>query len=71
VPAQLVWPRAADPLLPQVAVYGDTEDVHKGLAAWDDLVDIVAVCVGPAPTESVLAQVVAGAPTAAKVPVAP
>jgi alkanesulfonate monooxygenase SsuD/methylene tetrahydromethanopterin reductase-like flavin-dependent oxidoreductase (luciferase family) len=71
VPAQLVWPRAADSLLPQVAVYGDTEDVHKGLAAWDELVDIVAVYVGPAPTESVLAQVVAGAPTAARVPVAP
>jgi alkanesulfonate monooxygenase SsuD/methylene tetrahydromethanopterin reductase-like flavin-dependent oxidoreductase (luciferase family) len=62
VPAQLVWPLAADPLLSQVAVFGDAETVHKGLSAWDDLVDVVAVGVGPAPIETVLAQVAAGAP---------
>lgn len=66
VPSKLVWPRAADSLLPQVAVYGDTEDVHRGLSGWDDLVDIVAVCVGPAPVESVLAQVAAGAPSSVR-----
>lgn len=62
MPWKLVWPRAADPLLSQVAVFGDIATVHTGLAAWDDLVDIVAVCVAPAPAESVLAQVAAGAP---------
>ncbi len=65
VPGRLVWPRAADPLLPQVAVFGDATDVHTGLAAWDELVDVVAVCVGPAPAESVLALVAAGAPVPA------
>jgi len=66
VPSKLVWPRAADPLLPQVAVFGDAADVHTGLAAWDDLADIVAVGVAPAaPAESILAQVTAGAPTTA------
>lgn len=65
VPSKLVWPRAADPLLSQIAVFGDAADVHTGLAAWDSLVDIVAVCVGPAPAESVLAQVAAGAPATA------
>lgn len=62
VPSRIVWPRAADPLLPQVSVFGDAADVHTGLAAWDELVDVVAVCVGPGPVESVLAQVAAGAP---------
>ncbi|HEV7650422.1 MAG TPA: LLM class flavin-dependent oxidoreductase [Actinophytocola sp.] len=65
VPSKLVWPRSADPLLSQVAVFGDAADVHTGLAAWDGLVDVVAVCVGPGPAESVLAQVAAGAPATA------
>jgi alkanesulfonate monooxygenase SsuD/methylene tetrahydromethanopterin reductase-like flavin-dependent oxidoreductase (luciferase family) len=70
-PGRLVWPRAADPLLPQVAVFGDTAAVHTGLAEWDDLVDIVTVCVGPGPAETVLAQVTAGAPVPAMVRRAP
>src|SRR4051812_8401076 len=63
VPSKLAWPRAADPLLGQVAVFGDSADIHPGLAEWDDLADIVAVGVPPAvAVESVLALVAAAAP---------
>ncbi|MFR9802421.1 LLM class flavin-dependent oxidoreductase [Pseudonocardia sp. RS010] len=61
-PSRIDWPRTADPLLPQLAVYGGEEAVRRGLAAWDRLVDVVAVCVGPAPLAAVLATVAAGAP---------
>jgi hypothetical protein len=62
VPLGIDWPRAADPLLPQVAVFGEAAAVHTGLAEWDEAADIVAVGVAPAPLESVLAAVAAGAP---------
>jgi alkanesulfonate monooxygenase SsuD/methylene tetrahydromethanopterin reductase-like flavin-dependent oxidoreductase (luciferase family) len=71
VPSKLVWPRAADPLLAQVAVFGDSAAIHAGLAEWDELADIVAVGVPPAvPVDSVLALVAAGAPASADFPVA-
>jgi len=70
VPSKLVWPAAADPLLAQFALFGDATEVRTGLARWDNLVDVVAVCVAPGPVESVLAQVAAGAPTTAGTPAA-
>lgn len=69
VPSKLGWPAAADPLLPQVAVFGDAAAIHTGLAAWDELADIVAVGVPPAPAEAVLALVAAGAPSRVAHPV--
>jgi alkanesulfonate monooxygenase SsuD/methylene tetrahydromethanopterin reductase-like flavin-dependent oxidoreductase (luciferase family) len=61
-PGAIDWPFAADPLLAQLATVGDPPAIASQLAAWDEQVDIVAVCVGPGPAEAVLAAVAAGAP---------
>jgi hypothetical protein len=36
--------------------------VRRGLAAWDRLADVVAVCIGPGPLDTVLTTVAAAAP---------
>lgn len=58
----LVWPAAADPLLDQLTVCGTPEEVSAGLREWDEVADVVAVCIGPGPAEQVMATIEAAAP---------
>lgn len=62
-PFELVWPGAADPLLDQLCVWGDGDEVAQALARWDTLTDVVSVLVGPGPRAQVLATVAAAAPS--------
>jgi hypothetical protein len=63
-PGAIDWPAAADPLLDQLAAFGDEATIASRLAVWDERVDIVAVCVGPGHRDDVLATIAAGAPPA-------
>jgi alkanesulfonate monooxygenase SsuD/methylene tetrahydromethanopterin reductase-like flavin-dependent oxidoreductase (luciferase family) len=62
-PGAVVWPSDADPLLAQLAVHGGPSEVASQIASWDRLADVVSICVGPGPVESVLALVAAAAPS--------
>jgi alkanesulfonate monooxygenase SsuD/methylene tetrahydromethanopterin reductase-like flavin-dependent oxidoreductase (luciferase family) len=59
---ELAWPDAADPLLDQLTVHGHHRAVSDGLREWDELSDVVAVCIGPGPAEQVMATIEAAAP---------
>jgi hypothetical protein len=61
-PGAVTWPRAADPVLDQLAALGDAQQIQTQLAQWDQQADIVAVCVGPATYEAVLGVIEAAAP---------
>lgn len=61
-PGAIEFPSVADALLDQLAAVGDPAVIADTLALWDEYADIVAVCVGPASLDRVLAAVVAGAP---------
>jgi alkanesulfonate monooxygenase SsuD/methylene tetrahydromethanopterin reductase-like flavin-dependent oxidoreductase (luciferase family) len=62
VPGRLHWPRAADPLLDQLAAVGTPAEVARQVAAWDGIADIVTVGVGPVPADALFAAVEAAAP---------
>lgn len=62
VPEAINWPRAADPLLDQLAVIGDQLTITSRLATWDERADIVTIGVGPGAPDDVLAAVTAAAP---------
>ena len=47
-PGGIVWPSAADALLDELAAFGTPDEVQAGLADWDRLVDLTAVCLPPA-----------------------
>ena len=61
-PGALDWPRTADPLLEQLAAFGDRHVIGGRLAQWDNRADIVAVCVAPDAPDSVLAAIETAAP---------
>lgn len=59
----LDWPAAADPLLEQLTV-GIGNDPAEALVAWDGLVDVVTVGIGPGSPADVLSAIRAAAPPA-------
>ncbi len=61
-PGQLIWPEVADPLLEQLGVFGDAQNVAASLDVWDSLADVVSVGVGPGSRESIMSLVEAAAP---------
>lgn len=61
-PGSIVWPDAADDLLEQLAVSGDTDAVGAGFDAWDTRTDVVAVGIGPGDAGAIRALVEAAAP---------
>lgn len=63
-PFAMTWPPEADGLLPQLAVFGDHEDVATALRPWDASADLVALCVAPEAPSSIFAAIEAGAPQA-------
>ncbi|MGA9278641.1 MAG: hypothetical protein WBV89_16925, partial [Ilumatobacter sp.] len=61
-PGSIVWPRQADDLLAQLAVFGDPDGVSAGFDVWDRLTDVVAVGIGPGSIATVSALIEAAAP---------
>lgn len=61
-PGSIVWPREADDLLGQLAVFGDPDGIRAGLDVWDRLTDVVAVSIAPGSRTAVSALIEAAAP---------
>ncbi|MGH1490146.1 MAG: LLM class flavin-dependent oxidoreductase [Acidimicrobiales bacterium] len=66
-PGGIDWPAEADPLLEQLTVHGEPEEVAAGLCLWDEQCDLVTIVVGPIPAADLHRHIEASAPALAPV----